>query len=214
MKIFTIVLFFAALSCFVMWYLNTGIFNLKVRNSSKLNDRELSRDLQSLPINSEFYFRDKSIRKDIIYTIPRVDLNTVTEYEELGHDIGFYFCKTDHQGRLQKLETWERKIISDIPLNTLITGTFLEDFDLPLIKDNHKAIAPLFFMQKGEDWQIVSAKETIGKSKFIRLRWVKSIRNNTEFLKLAEQVEQYPLLSEEFIYDENGLHVETRKESR
>lgn len=154
----------------------------------------------------EFYFQRIWIDiKSHNSMVPNIDYDSVAEYQDLGTANQFYIAKLDENNNLVYLETWEREFIEEINLTTVVSGKPLDDFNIPIADGNLENQKPIFFMldENKNEWQEVSVIETLGESRFARLRLVASLRSDT-IEKVAEVFQQSLVAIEEYSYDQNG----------
>jgi hypothetical protein len=167
-----------------------------------------------IPTDAAFHFY-RSLRdiKAADSAVPRVDPDTVVDYGGLGLVDRFYIGETDSKGRLRRLETWDRQGIEDIAPDMVIAGKPLAGYAAPVALRDLADQTPLFFMQEGTEWRQVTAAETEGETRFIRLRWLKALRGDTVEMD-AELIQQSRSLVEVFTYDGNGRLVEILRQRR
>jgi hypothetical protein len=161
----------------------------------------------SIPRDAEFTFSrtwiDIKARDSMV---PRIDRSTIVPYAGLGLVDQFHVGRTGSLGRLRRLETWERQTIENLPVATSVAGKPLSDHELPMTGQGAASLIPLFFVEHGTDWRQVPASDLTGEKRFIRLRWLKSLRDRA-FEKDAAVVVQSLRLIEHFEYDDAGALV-------
>jgi hypothetical protein len=118
-------------------------------------------------------------------------------------------------GRLRRLETWDRDGIEDVPLHMVVAGKPLSAHDVPITAQDPATQTPLFFLpdDSGTGWRQVTAANTSGDTRFIRLRWLKALQGDT-LQKDAEMMQQSLSLIESYTYDGQGHLVEILRQRR
>lgn len=146
--------------------------------------------------------------------VPRIDAETVKPYDQLGLSEEFYRGQVDADGRLVYLETWLREAEDEIPLDTPIDGKPLGDHQVPIVGSDTFQQTPQFFTLRNDAWHLVPASQTEGESRFIRLRWLKSLDGDT-LGKDAELFRQHLVSITRYSYDASGkLTLITRETDR
>jgi hypothetical protein len=176
--------------------------------------RDMPAPARSIPRDAEFTFSrtwiDIKARDSMV---PRVDRSTITSHAALNLVDQFHVGRTDSLGRLRRLETWDRHTIETLPMTKSVASKPLSDYELPRTGRGAASLAPLFFVEHESDWRQVAPSELTGEKRFIRLRWLKSVRDET-FEKDAALVMQSLSFIEHFEYDGGGALVSVVRQRR
>jgi hypothetical protein len=94
-------------------------------------------------------------------TVPHIARDTVGTYADMASAPGFYIGRTE-SGRLAYLETWER-MREDGPLDLIVGGKTLRDYDIPIQGMDPATQVLLFFMEIDGVWHEVPVEATEGE---------------------------------------------------
>ncbi len=120
---------------------------------------------------AKFYFGRTIIDiKAADSAVPRVDGDTVVPYADLALADEFYLGAKNAHGQLVYLETWARHPEGEVGLDTMVDGRPLSEYRIDQTGPAVSSQVPRFFMLSGSQWQEVSAQETEGETRFLRLR--------------------------------------------
>ena len=164
--------------------------------------------MSELPPNDErFYLGRTTISvKNMDKRIPRIDVETVSDYAGLARANFFHIAK-HRNGALTYVEDWERvPVVQRVDLATEIGGTPLSSYPLDHANpDDLASQTPVYFMKDEEDdfWKEVEFDATQGETQFMRLMSIKSVATG-DVKRVASILDQRIARISEYEYHPNG----------
>ena len=137
--------------------------------------------------------------------IPNIEEDSITSYDGLAFENGFYRARRDAENRLVYLESWSRSF-TDVDLSTPVGTETLGTLYLPDVSDILDSSRVRTFVQNNTDLELreIPYAQTEGENQFILLRMLPAIVEGMSPLKLADIVDQYVSEAEEFHYSPDG----------